>query len=87
MKRMLAYIALAAAMSVGTAEAQYSSYYYHRVGDTIEWRSEIGYYSWWEFQRFYEENLTLGFSMMPIDVLYYFDYGGVDSNVLLQINY
>ena len=37
-------------MTTQMARAQYSDYYYHRVGDTIEWKSEIGYYSWWEFE-------------------------------------
>lgn len=41
-------------------QAQYSDYYYHRVGDTIEWKSEIGYYDWWEFEQWYQLNLGLG---------------------------
>ena len=39
--------------------AQYSDMYYHRVGDTIEMRSEIGYYAWWGFERYYANNLPL----------------------------
>lgn len=39
--------------------AQYSQYYYHRTGDTIEWKSEIGYYTWWEFVPFFEQNLIV----------------------------
>ncbi len=31
------------------AQAQYSADYYHRVNDTVYTRSEIGYYSWWDF--------------------------------------
>ena len=38
-------------------QAQYSDLYYHRVGDTIEWRSEIGYYTWWGWQELYENQL------------------------------
>lgn len=33
------------------AEAQYSDMYYHRVGDTVEQKSPIGYYQWWDWDR------------------------------------
>ena len=46
-------------LSAGGARAQYSDLYYHRTGDTIEWRSEIGYYDWWPFEYLYENNLPL----------------------------
>ena len=55
----LLLLSLAVMMAVGGAQAQYSDLYYHRVGDTIEWKAPNGFYSWWEFERFYQENLTL----------------------------
>lgn len=39
--------------------AQYSNEYYHRVGDTIEMRSDIGYYAWWGFEYYYDNNMFL----------------------------
>ncbi len=39
--------------------AQYSEYYYHRVGDTVEWQANNGYYSWWEFETFFQQNLSM----------------------------
>ena len=51
----------------GGARAQYSDLYYHRVGDTIEWKSEIGYYSWWEWQAYYENHLIMNISRTPFD--------------------
>ena len=33
-----------------SGQAQYGADYYHRVGDTVYTRSEIGYYSWWDFE-------------------------------------
>ncbi len=47
-------------MTTHMARAQYSDYYYHRVGDTIEWKSEIGYYSWWEFESWFQQNRVMG---------------------------
>lgn len=41
------------------SRAQYSDYYYHRVGDTVEWDTRIGYYSWWEWEYFFQHNLKL----------------------------
>ena len=61
MKRIMVFVQLALAVTVA-AKAQYSDYYYHRIGDTIEWKSEIGYYSWWEWKTFYENNLGLNIS-------------------------
>ena len=59
MKRQ-AVIFFAGALSVLLATpawAQYADQYYHRVGDTIEWKPNNGYYSWWEFKPFYEDNV------------------------------
>ena len=56
--RRLCLTVIAVMLTVGV-QAQYSDLYYHRVGDTIEWRSPIGYYSWWEFEYFYEHGLII----------------------------
>mgnify|MGYP002622683469 CR=1 FL=1 len=40
-----------------TAQAQYSDMYYHHVGDTVEWDTQIGFYSWWEWEAFYQNEL------------------------------
>ena len=62
--------------------AQYGSYYYHRVGDTIEWKPNNGYFSWWEFEYYHENNLKIDF---------YNSYdgipGGHDSCRILQYFY
>ena len=58
MKNKVLVAALLLAMAV-SVRAQYSDYYYHRVGDTIEMRSEIGYYAWWNFEYYYENDLPL----------------------------
>ena len=39
--------------------AQYADYYYHRVGDTVDWDTHIGYYSWWEWEYFFQNNLMV----------------------------
>lgn len=61
MKKNFLYIAvLLLLLSTGSlVQAQYSDYYYHRVGDTIEWQANNGYYSWWEFETFFQQNLTV----------------------------
>lgn len=55
------FIVLASAVLFlgNNARAQYSDMYYHRVGDTIEWRAPNGYYSWWEWEAFYENNIAM----------------------------
>ena len=58
-KIIFATICLIAIMSAQETKAQYADYYYHRVGDTLEWRSPIGYYSWWEWEDFYNDHLRL----------------------------
>lgn len=45
-------------MLVGTVvKAQYSSQYYHRIGDTVEWRNPICYYQWWDAELFYNNRM------------------------------
>ena len=39
--------------------AQYYNDYYHRIGDTVQWKSPTGYYLWWDFQHHYEHNIKL----------------------------
>ena len=87
MKKTMVLVLLLTTVTVGT-RAQFSDYYYHRVGDTIEWKSEIGYYSWWEWQTFYENQL----SILPTD--YVFESGSAmaiyiyrDSCIFLQRYY
>ena len=33
--------------------AQYAHEYYHRIGDTIQWKANNGYYSWWGVENYY----------------------------------
>ena len=50
MKKSIKALILAALLAAAIgAQAQYSADYYHRVGDTVYTRSEIGYYAWWDF--------------------------------------
>ena len=49
MRKIILMTMLALAILCGTANAQYSRYYYHRVGDTIEQDSPIYFHSWWEW--------------------------------------
>ncbi|MBQ8703281.1 MAG: T9SS type A sorting domain-containing protein [Bacteroidales bacterium] len=62
--------------------AQYGSYYYHRVGDTIEWKPNNGYFSWWEFEYYHENNLKIS-----IDKNYLGTPTGHDSCRILQYFY
>ena len=59
MKNKILIVSILFALSLASVRAQYSDYYYHRVGDTIEWQSEIGYYSWWEWKEFYDNHLPI----------------------------
>ena len=87
MKKILLIISLL--LLSATLQAQYGSYYYHRVGDTIEWKSEIGYYSWWEWQYFYEHQLPMNVSRTGLiwgfDAVMYEAYS--DSLIFLQRYY
>ena len=88
MKKIVFASLLLLAVSIG-ARAQYSDYYYHRVGDTIEWQSEIGYYSWWEYKRCYENDIALNFDLHALEAAFVdgssnWWAGELDSNVLLQ---
>ena len=88
MKKSIVLVLLLTTVTVG-AKAQFSDYYYHRVGDTIEWRSEIGYYSWWEWQTFYENRLSIDPTRdvivegMPMVSIYLLQ----DSSIFLQRYY
>ncbi len=45
-------LTLCALLAAGAGvHAQYSADYYHRTGDTVYTRSEIGFYNWWDFER------------------------------------
>ena len=88
MKNKVLVAALLLTMAV-SARAQYSDYYYHRVGDTIEMRSEIGYYAWWNFEYYYENDLPLYFE--PNELPYIFAQDplvyAMDSAVFVQRYY
>ena len=87
MKKRFLVAALLLAVAV-SAQAQYSDLYYHRVGDTIEWRSEIGYYAWWDFEYYYANNLPL--RIWPYDLTAFqgtFATDGKDSVVVVQRYY
>ena len=58
MKNKIIWMAIWLACATGV-KAQYSDWYYHQVGDTIETRSEIGYYAWWEFEDYFANNRML----------------------------
>lgn len=52
---------LLSAMATGVpVRAQYSDLYYHRVGDTIEMRSPIGYYTWWKWEYYLANQRLVG---------------------------
>ena len=59
--------------SVTSVQAQYGSDYYHRTGDTIYTRSEIGFYNWWDFEQMLRlrESISVGSGMgsLPYDPL------------------
>ena len=54
-----AILAALLAVAVG-AEAQFSDYYYHRTGDTVYIRSEIGYYNWWDWEQLINDRVVFG---------------------------
>ena len=73
-------VVLLSVMFRPTLQAQYADYYYHRVGDTIEWKSEIGYYDWWEMEQWYRHYLTIHVDeWMPM-----YGLGFPDSAMMLQ---
>ena len=48
--RKTAIIAILAILALqGTLQAQYSQYYYHRTGDTIEHDSPVYFHAWWKW--------------------------------------
>lgn len=56
---------LLVAMLVGMdAKAQYADQYYHRIGDTVEWRNPICLYQWWDAEYFY-------YSRMKFQTIYF----------------
>ena len=70
------------------SHAQYADHYYHRVGDTVEWDTRIGYYSWWEWEYFFQQNLQIYVSLGGNST----DWGGMweyvfDSCIQLQYFY
>jgi hypothetical protein len=57
-KKTLLLVVAAMLVAMGL-RAQYADMYYHRVGDTIEWRAPNGYYTWWDFEHFYQNNIPI----------------------------
>lgn len=79
MKKYIFIFFIQLSLSAGNhIRAQYSDYYYHIVGDTIEWQANNGYYSWWEFQPFFEQNLVMQIYTGPSNV------GLFDSTIQLM---
>ncbi|MBQ8703863.1 MAG: fibronectin type III domain-containing protein [Bacteroidales bacterium] len=68
------------------AKAQYSDYYYHRVGDTVEWDTRIGYYSWWEWEYFFQNNLMVYSASESTDWSHMWE-NSEDSAIQLQYFY
>ena len=62
-------------------QAQYADMYYHRVGDTIEWRPNNGYFAWWEFEYFYQNNIGITANSLS---WWFFPEGAYDSVIILQ---
>lgn len=60
MKTRIIILAAMLAAAVG-AQAQYSSEYYHRTGDTVYNKSEIGFYNWWEFEQLVQNRDIFGY--------------------------
>lgn len=58
MKKKLLSFVLATLASL-CATAQYSDMYYHREGDTIVQTPNNGYFMWWDFADFYDNQLPL----------------------------
>ena len=76
------FILIGLLLAVGSQlRAQYSDYYYHRVGDTIEWKANNGFYTWWEFKPYFQQNLK-----MYLGASYLFS-GYFDSLVVLMEYY
>ncbi len=88
MKRHYLYFLLfSLAVGSNTAMGQYSDLYYHRVGDTIEWESPIGYYAWWDFENYYNNNKVIRLTPESQNVTSGIIYGFIDSAMLLQYYY
>ena len=67
-----------------SAQAQYSDLYYHRVGDTIEWRAPNGYYSWWEWENFYNNIIAMNEVVDGSHGSEWSMYDVLDSAIILQ---
>ena len=62
MKKTVILAILAILALQGTLQAQYSQYYYHRTGDTIEHDSPTYFHSWWKWIDHYHNKRPLLFS-------------------------
>lgn len=80
MKKNVLFLSLVLSLAMGgQIRAQYSDYYYHIVGDTIEWKANNGYYSWWEFEPFFQQNLV-----MKLGDYGTYTHGELDSMLVLM---
>ncbi len=70
-------VALLMAVTTGV-QAQYGADYYHRTGDTVYTRSEIGFYNWWDFEQrlLQRESIAVGgispLPLVPLMITPYF---------------
>ena len=71
MKKSLLFLLLAIPLGV---QCQYSQYYYHRTGDTIEHDSPTYYHAWWDWQRYHStmriHSLQQGSSLSGYSTMY-----------------
>ena len=73
MKKTVILAILALFALQGTLQAQYSQYYYHRTGDTIEHDSPTYFHSWWKWIEYY-------YSKRPLLLWEY--RGNCDTNIV-----
>ena len=75
MKRKYVLTILLLAAMCKPVAAQYGDLYYHRTGDTIEGRPNNGYFEWWDWDYFIENNKPVEFWYMtcqPINLMRYY---------------
>ena len=70
---------MAAMLAVGGLQAQYYNEYYHRTGDTIDYKANNGYYMWWGIKELLEQGHVvypflkhMSFNGSGVDMMAYF---------------
>lgn len=87
MKKILVAVLFTMALTIPIGvRGQYADWYYHRVGDTVDWDTHIGYYSWWEWEYYYENNLIVLPTIYEKDY-YLYEEATFDSAIALQYFY